>query len=85
MIIKRELGEKGQVVIPKDIREFMNLKTRENIVFEIRDNEVILKKEEDPKKFLEEFFDISERKKNLTAREIKKMILEQYEDEIPRR
>ena len=84
MIIKRELGEKGQVVIPKDIREFLNLKTREKIVFEVRDNQVVLKKEEDPEKFLKEFFDISGKKNNLNAKEIKKIILEQYEDEIPR-
>lgn len=84
MIIKRELGEKGQVVIPKDIRDFLNIKLRGNVIFEIRDNEVLLKSEEDPEKFLKEFFDISGKKKNLNSREIKKIILEQYEDELPR-
>jgi AbrB family looped-hinge helix DNA binding protein len=45
MIIKREIGEKGQVVIPKDIREYLGLNISLSIILEVRDNEVVLKKE----------------------------------------
>ena len=38
MIIKREISEKGQIVIPKDIREYLGLKEREKVIFEIKNN-----------------------------------------------
>ena len=83
MIFKREIGEKGQVVIPKDIREFLDLKEREKIVFEIKDNEVVIKKEQDPKEFLRDFLDVPNKEKKGSTKEIKKIILEQYDEEIP--
>jgi len=79
MIIKRPLGEKGQVVIPKDIREMLKIRSGENVVFEIENNEVKLKKEEDAKKFLEEFFTIIKKKKNITLEELKKIEDESYD------
>ena len=73
MIIKREIGEKGQVVIPKDIREFLDLKIREKIVFEIKDEIVIIKKEMDPKEIVEEFFNTRKIQKKLSVKSIKKL------------
>jgi AbrB family looped-hinge helix DNA binding protein len=83
MIIKRELGEKGQVVIPKDIRDFLGLRAKSNVVFEIKDNEVILRPEQNPEEFLKDFFSLPGKKKKGSMKELKKIILEQYEDEIP--
>lgn len=80
MIIKREIGEKGQVVIPKDIREFLGLKVREEVVFEIRNNnEVILKKQEDPEEFLKDFLNVPKIKRKINTKELKKIYEEQYE------
>ena len=42
MRIKREVGEKGQVVLPKDIREHLNIKPGSGIVFEVRGDEVLV-------------------------------------------
>src|SRR3989344_1985636 len=49
MITKRSISEKGQIVIPKDMRTYLNWKNKENITLEIKDNSVIIKKEENEK------------------------------------
>ncbi len=54
MIIKRELGEKERMIIPKNILQ----------------------------EFLKDFFNVSKEKHKITTEEIKRIIMEQYEDEI---
>jgi len=81
MIIRREIGEKGQVVIPKDIREFLGLGIKEDVVFEVRGNEVVLKKEQVAEEFLKDFLNVPKIKRGKKI--IKEMILEQYDKEIP--
>lgn len=81
MIIKREIGNKGQVVIPKDIREYMGLKKGEKIIFEIKDKEVVIKQEQNPEEFLKDFFNTPKIKRG--KKTIKEMILEQYDEEVP--
>ena len=81
MIIKREIGEKGQVVIPKDIREMLGLSKGERVVFEVKnDNEVIIKKEPTSKAFLEDFLNVPKIKRD--KRTIKEMILDRYEKNL---
>tara|TARA_Y100000310_G_scaffold325511_1_gene389089 strand:+ start:668 stop:928 length:261 start_codon:yes stop_codon:yes gene_type:complete len=85
MIIKREIGEKGQVVIPKDIRKFLDLKEREKIIFELKENEVVLKKEQDPIEVFEDFFNVSGKEiktPSMAIKELKKIHEEQYGEEI---
>ncbi len=79
MIIKREVGEKGQVVIPKDIREYLGLDAGVNITFEARDDEVIIKKEKNPIEIVEDFFNTPKIKKKLSTKELKEIYEEQYE------
>ena len=84
MIIRREIGEKGQVVIPKDIREFLGLKERERIVFEVKDNKVMLKKEQTPEEFLKDFLDVPNKKKRGSTKKLKEIYEEQYEERFKR-
>jgi len=81
-IIKRAIGEKGQVVIHKDIRQILGLRARNNVIFEIENNKVILKSEQSPEEIVKDFFNTPKLKKRLTSKEIKKVIMEQYENEI---
>ncbi|MEK6878989.1 MAG: AbrB/MazE/SpoVT family DNA-binding domain-containing protein [Nanoarchaeota archaeon] len=78
MIIKREIGEKGQIVIPKDIRRHLGLNAGTSVIFEVKDNEVIMKKE-NPKEILEKFFTAIKKKKNITLEELRKIEEESYD------
>lgn len=80
--MKRKIGERGQVVIPKDIRKILGVRSGEEIVFEIINNKIEIKSEIDPEKFLEDFFDTPKLKKKLSTREMKNIILSQYDEEI---
>jgi len=79
MIIRREIGEKGQVVIPKDIRELLSLRARSKIIFEIENNEVKLKSEQTPEEFLKDFLNVPKLKKNITLEDLKKIEDESYD------
>ncbi len=80
MKITREIGEKGQVVIPRDIREMLNLRSGGKVVFEIKDKDVLIKPEQDVEEFLKDFFNVPEKlRKPTNMKKIKKIIEEQYE------
>ena len=78
MQIEREIGERGQVVIPKDIRKFLGLHKGQTVVFEVKEKEVILKLS-DPEKFLEDFLNVPRLKKPLKTKDIKRILEEQYD------
>jgi len=83
MIIRRIIGEKGQVVIPRDIREMMGLREGGEVVFEISGEGVKIRAENNAEEIVEEFFNTPKLKKKLSARELKSIIYEQYDEEIP--
>lgn len=55
MILKRKVGPKGQIVIPKDIRDYFKINAGSEIVFEVRQNEIIIRPAKKNKEFLEAF------------------------------
>jgi bifunctional DNA-binding transcriptional regulator/antitoxin component of YhaV-PrlF toxin-antitoxin module len=82
----RQIGEKGQVVIPKDIRGLLGVRPRQKIVFEIaefgkKNQEIKIKAQKsDVDKDIEEFFTIARTKgKDLTSEELKKIEDESYD------
>lgn len=84
MIMKRPLGEKGQVVIPRDIRELLGLHSGENVVFEVKSDDVKIKSDKSPEEFLRDFLNVpGKKKKKSSIKEIKSIIMEQYDEEIP--
>lgn len=78
-IIKRTLGEKGQIVIPKDIREQFNLKPGSRMIFEVKDKEVTIKPAKEPEKFVEEFTNIPKKLKKINMKKLKKILEEEHE------
>ncbi len=76
MIIKRKLGPKGQVVIPKDARELLHIKPGSEILIEILENQIIIRPATDAKDFLQKF--IKTPKKLDKKLDYKKLFDEQY-------
>jgi AbrB family looped-hinge helix DNA binding protein len=80
MELERSVGPKGQVVIPLDVRRKIGIKPGTEVVFEVEDSKIIIKKKMNPKEFVEDFGNVPKLKKPLTIREIKSMLDEEYED-----
>jgi AbrB family looped-hinge helix DNA binding protein len=55
MIIKRKVGPKGQVVIPKDVRELLNIKPGSEVLIEIRNDEIVIRSNLSGQEFLKKF------------------------------
>jgi AbrB family looped-hinge helix DNA binding protein len=79
MEIIREVGEKGQVVIPVDIRRMLKLKSGSRVVFEVKDNEVKLKQEQSAEKWLKDYLKYRKKGKEISLEELKKIQDESYD------
>lgn len=58
MILKRTIGPKGQVVIPKDLRRHLGVEPGSEVLFEVRDKEVVMRPSRTPLAAVEEFVSI---------------------------
>jgi len=83
MVRTRVVGKKGQVTIPKEIREKFGLREGEKVVFEVRGDEIVIKPEKSGKDYVEEL--ISVVKKKLEApepAELKRLYYGQVEERL---
>jgi len=62
MTFRRKLGRKGQIMIPKVVRESLGIGPGDEVVMEIRKKEVLIKPEVDPAKFVDDFCSITNKK-----------------------
>ena len=60
--IKRKMGPKGQIVLPKDVREHFNLTEGSEIVFMVDGPDIRIKSAVDPVKFVEDFCILKQQK-----------------------
>ncbi|MEK6896501.1 MAG: AbrB/MazE/SpoVT family DNA-binding domain-containing protein [Nanoarchaeota archaeon] len=79
MEIVREVGKKGQVVIPKDIRLLLGIREKQQIVFEVKNNEVRIKPQQNPKEWLKNFLKYRKKGKELTLGELRRIEEESYD------
>jgi len=77
MIIKRKVGPKGQVVIPKDVRELLNIKPGSEVLIEVRNDEIIIRSNLNGQEFLKKF--IATPKKLTKKIDFKHLYDKQYE------
>jgi AbrB family looped-hinge helix DNA binding protein len=62
MQIRRKIGPKGQIVIPKMVRDFLGLESGDEVVLEVRDKEVMIRRGVDPARFVDDFCSLISRK-----------------------
>jgi AbrB family looped-hinge helix DNA binding protein len=62
MQIKRRLGSKGQIVIPKVVRDFLGLESGDEVILEVKDREVFIRRGVDPTRFVDDFCSLIGRK-----------------------
>ena len=80
MELERTISEKGQIVIPRDIREYLGIKSGSEVVFDINDGAVIMKPKKSGRDTVEEFCSISKKRfAKMSPRRLKKLLGEQYE------
>lgn len=77
-MISRQVLDKGQIVIPKTVRDMLNIDVGDEMMIEVEDDRIILSKKTDPMEVIKEA-----RKRyggKITMKEIKKEIYRQYDE-----
>ncbi|MBI2574354.1 AbrB/MazE/SpoVT family DNA-binding domain-containing protein [Candidatus Woesearchaeota archaeon] len=81
MLVRRTVGARGQVVLPKDIRQQFGIGEGTEITFESKDSEIVIKPAKTPEQAVEEFCRTSRKvKMGDGAKWVKKAIEEQLEE-----
>ncbi len=61
--MKRKLGSKGQVVVPKEIRERLGLEEGSTLTFEVSGDTILLRPEPTPEEAVQRFLSVKGRKR----------------------
>ena len=62
MTARRTVGAKGQVVIPKDMREQLGIAPGSGIIFDLRDGEIVVRPQRDSVEAVKEYVSIIKEK-----------------------
>lgn len=60
--ILRKIGPKGQIVIPKIIRDYLGIKPGDTVVMEVREGEIVIIPGKSPREFVEGFCSVVKEK-----------------------
>ncbi len=79
MKIRRRVGEKGQIVIPEIVREYIGIKPGDEVIMEIRAKELVITPGVRPEEFIDGFCSVIKRK--LTNKiDLEKLIEQEVEE-----
>ena len=79
---KTTFGPQGQVIIPKDIRDKIGIKEYSEVIVDVLDDSVIIKKIKHESVLYVDYYCTTYSKKLTKKIDIKKIIEEQYESDI---
>ncbi len=78
---RRTVGPKGQVVIPDSMRQALGIKPGSKVVFEIRDEEIVIRPDLKPNEFVENYTKTYSKKLRKEV-DVKKVIEEEVAERI---
>lgn len=85
MVRIRTVGKKGQVTIPKEIRERFGLKEGEKVIFEVRGDEIVMRPKRSGEDYVEELVSvIREKHEAPEPAELKRLYYGQIEERLSR-
>ncbi|MBI2583369.1 MAG: AbrB/MazE/SpoVT family DNA-binding domain-containing protein [Candidatus Aenigmarchaeota archaeon] len=80
MQMERVVSEKGQIVIPKDARDFVGIKPGSMVVIEVQGGGIVIRPQKTGKEFVDYFCKTSRKlKRSPTSKELKRTMEEQYD------
>ncbi len=79
MKLERTINEKGQIVIPKDIRVKMGLKRGTEVELNLEDGKIIIEVKNKPEEIVNDFANVPKKIPNLNSRSIKDILDEEYD------
>jgi|TARA_B100001971_G_C17941597_1_gene407943 AbrB family looped-hinge helix DNA binding protein len=71
-----KMSERGQIIIPKKVREEVNAETSTTFVVEALDKETIVMKKFDPEAWIKEFREMRKRTAKLSSKQVEDLIHE---------
>lgn len=74
---KLTVGERGEIALPKKLRERFNLMSGKKVIVEEKAGAIVLKPDQDPEAFVEEFISVPGKLTKLDISDIKKVLREQ--------
>ena len=81
MKIPRRIGPKGQIVIPKIVRDYVGIKPGDTVLIEVREGEIVITPGTDPREFVESFCSVV--KEKLTEKiDLKRLIESEVEERL---
>lgn len=81
MKIRRKVGEKGQIVIPKIVREYVGIKPGDEVIMEVRERELVIAPMVSHKEFVEDFCSVVKQK--LTSKvDLEKLVEQEVEERL---
>ncbi|MEM2250382.1 MAG: AbrB/MazE/SpoVT family DNA-binding domain-containing protein [Nitrososphaerota archaeon] len=81
MKVRRIVGEKGQVVIPKIIRDHLGIKPGSEVIMEVREKELIIRPVMSPEEFVEGFCSLIKQKLS-SKLDLEKLIEQEVEERL---
>ncbi len=62
IVVRKRVGPRGQIVIPKLIRDSLGINPGDDVLIEVREGELVIRPSRDPKSFVDEFCGVIRRK-----------------------